>query len=115
MLNPRLNRLQPLGRREQYDGLIQFAISAAMQAMASQFHTASRLPVESAAMWTDRKSAELLAKNGEQLGRLLSGLAGGQYYECWKALDAYWKKAQSCEESKEGAPTKGGSTPDKNN
>jgi hypothetical protein len=80
MLNPRLTRLQLSGRAEQYDGLIQFAVSAALQAMASQFHTASRLSVESAAMWTDRKSAELL---GEQLGRLLSGIANGEYYECW--------------------------------
>jgi hypothetical protein len=101
MLNPRLTRLQLPGRREQYDGLIQFAISAAVQAMASQFHTASRLPVESAAMWTDRKSAELL---GEQLGRLVSGIAGGEYYKCWQAMPR--------EEYEEGT-RKGGSAPDK--
>jgi len=103
MLNPRLNRLQLPGRREQYDGLIQFAVSAALHAMTSQFRTASRLPVESAALWTDRKSAELL---GEQLGRLLSGLARGEYYECWQSRPR--------EECGEGTTSKGGTTPEKN-
>jgi hypothetical protein len=100
MLNPRLNRLELPGRREQYDGLIQFAVSVAAQGMASQLKTASRLAVESAALWTDRKSAELL---GEQLTKLLAGLVHGEYYECWQDLDFLsngflGQKAQPCEE-----------------
>jgi hypothetical protein len=82
MLNPRLNRLELPGRREQYEGLIRFAISAAMQAMATQLHTASKLAVDSAAMWTDRRSAELLGEKLHQIWRFRLGVAGGEYYEC---------------------------------
>jgi hypothetical protein len=89
------------GRKEQYEGLMKFAISAAAQAMLSQLYTASRLAVESAAMCTDRKSAELL---GQQLSVLLSGLARGDYSDCWQAKSCEeeahsdcWQ-AKSCEE-----------------
>jgi hypothetical protein len=86
MLNPALTRLELPGRREQYEGLIHFVVNAAAQAVLAQLQTASQLAVHSAAMCTDRKSAE---KIGEQLEQLLFGLVvrpvvRGEYVDCWQ-------------------------------
>jgi hypothetical protein len=102
MLNPRLTRLELPGRREQYDGLIQFALSAAAQALAGRFRTASRLTAPAAALsaCTDKTCA---ARLGEHLAQLVDGLVRGEYSACVRKVSKDTDKEEAQEEEAEGA------------